>query len=155
MGDDALTFRAARAADVPAIIELLRADSLGAGRELQDLAVYEAAFERIAADPNADVIVGEAGGRVVATYHLNILHGLSRGASTRAHVEAVRVDASLRGQGAGRALMADAEARARTAGATLIQLTSDATRPDAHAFYEALGFTPSHIGFKRSLPSGD
>jgi hypothetical protein len=33
-------------------------------------------------------------------------------------------------------------------GADLIQLTSDAQTVDAHRFYERLGFTGSHIGFK-------
>jgi hypothetical protein len=30
----------------------------------------------------------------------------------------------------------------------LVQLTSDAARVDAHRFYERLGFTGSHVGFK-------
>ena len=31
---------------------------------------------------------------------------------------------------------------------SLVQLTSDAARVDAHRFYERLGFVPSHVGFK-------
>jgi hypothetical protein len=37
---------------------------------------------------------------------------------------------------------------APSVGADLVQLTSDARRADAHRFYERLGFTGSHIGFK-------
>ncbi|WP_409520396.1 hypothetical protein [Pseudomonas sp.] len=33
----------------------------------------------------------------------------------------------------------------------MIQLTCDRARPDAHRFYESLGFTPSHTGFKMKL----
>lgn len=33
----------------------------------------------------------------------------------------------------------------------LVQLTSDVTREDAHRFYERLGFTASHVGFKLAL----
>ena len=33
-------------------------------------------------------------------------------------------------------------------GTPLVQLTSDAARTDAHRFYERLGFTGSHVGFK-------
>lgn len=33
-------------------------------------------------------------------------------------------------------------------GVTLVQLTSDAARTDAHRFYERLGFIGSHKGFK-------
>ena len=47
--------------------------------------------------------------------------------------------------------MGDAETRARAAGCALLQLTSNATRDRALAFYTRLGFTPSHIGFKRDL----
>ena len=32
-----------------------------------------------------------------------------------------------------------------------IQLTSNTARPDAHRFYERLGFVPSHVGFKMRL----
>ncbi len=63
----------------------------------------------------------------------------------------MRVAAGLRGQGIGAALMRDAEDQARAAGCGLLQLTTNKARPDAHRFYERLGFTPSHIGYKRDL----
>ena len=63
----------------------------------------------------------------------------------------VRVAADRRGQGLGAALIADAEARARASGAVLLQFTTNAARTDAHRFYRRLGFTPSHIGFKKPL----
>jgi GNAT superfamily N-acetyltransferase len=37
----------------------------------------------------------------------------------------------------------------------LIQLTSDKTRVRAHRFYERLGFTPSHEGFKMIISDVD
>ena len=40
---------------------------------------------------------------------------------------------------------------ARARGAALVQLTSDLRREDAHRFYERLGFTASHAGFKLFL----
>ena len=46
--------------------------------------------------------------------------------------------------------MAECEARARAAGAQVIQLTTDKTRLRAHAFYDRLGYTPSHIGYKKA-----
>ncbi|MFE3705663.1 GNAT family N-acetyltransferase, partial [Streptomyces scopuliridis] len=39
----------------------------------------------------------------------------------------------------------------RRQGCQLVQLTSDASRTDAHRFYERLGFTASHVGFKMSI----
>lgn len=148
-------FRTAVRGDVPQIVALLRADSLGVGRETVTLAEYSAAFQRVQDDPNCEVIVGEIAGSVVATYHINILHGLSRGGTTRAQIEAVRVDAGMRGERVGQAMMVDAETRAWAAGASMMQLTSDCSRVDAQRFYESVGFTASHIGFKRSLSSGE
>ncbi|AXQ95802.1 GNAT family N-acetyltransferase [Cereibacter azotoformans] len=146
-----IRFRAARREDVGRIVALLADDPLGAARETADPESYLTAFDRMAEAPGLFLIVGEIGGRVVATYQLAILPGLSLRAATRALVEAVRVDSALRSQGIGAALMADAEARARAAGASLIQLTTHRSRERAHRFYERLGFTASHIGYKRSM----
>ena len=147
-----IAWREARAADVPAVVALLADDSLGALREGRDLAVYAAAFDAMQTEAANHLIVGEdARGRIVATYQISFISGLSLNASRRALLEAVRVAADLRGQGAGAALIADAEMRARAAGCRLIQLTSNKSRLRAHAFYERLGFTASHIGYKREL----
>ena len=147
----ALTFRLATRADVTAVVALLADDVLGRGRESGQLDPYLAAFDAMQTEGGNQLIVGEAGDQVLATYQLTVISGLSLSAARRAQIEAVRVDASLRGQGAGAALMADAEARARAAGASLMQLTSNASRTDAHRFYERLGYAPSHIGFKKPL----
>ena len=40
---------------------------------------------------------------------------------------------------------------ARLRGCALVQLTTDKSRADAHRFYERLGFTASHEGFKLQL----
>lgn len=146
-----VTFRPATRDEVPAIVALLRDDTLGAAREAEDPAPYLAAFDRMAEEGANQIIAGVADGQVVACYQITFITGLSLHAARRAQVEGVRVAAHLRGQGIGATLMADAEARARAAGCALIQLTSNATRARARAFYERLGFTPSHIGFKRAL----
>lgn len=57
----------------------------------------------------------------------------------------------LRGIGLGSAMMGWAVSEARQRGATLVQLTSDKKREDAHRFYERLGFAGSHVGFKLFL----
>ncbi|WP_108484579.1 GNAT family N-acetyltransferase [Oceaniglobus ichthyenteri] len=137
--------------DIPAIVALLRDDALGAGRETDDLARYIAAFEAMQAEGDNTLIVGKCDGAVIATYQITFISGLSLRATRRAQIESVRVSSTMRGRGVGAALMADAESRARAAGCGLIQLTTNATRTRAHAFYTQLGFTPSHIGFKREL----
>ncbi|MEZ0090287.1 N-acetyltransferase family protein [Streptacidiphilus sp. EB129] len=145
-------FRRATLDDLPAIVALLAEDSLGVGRESpDDLAPYRAAFERLAADPNQLPLVAERAGEVVGTLQLTLIPGLSRRGATRTVIEAVRVRSSERGSGLGTLMIQHAIEESRRRGAALVQLTSDASRVDAHRFYERLGFTGSHIGYKLSL----
>ena len=146
-----IEWRLAVRADVPAVLALLRDDQLGAGREQGDLARYHAAFDTMQSEGANHLIVGLRDDVVIATYQITFISGLSLRAARRAQVESVRVSSELRGHGIGAALMGDAETRARAAGCALLQLTSNATRDRALAFYTRLGFTPSHIGFKRDL----
>jgi GNAT superfamily N-acetyltransferase len=144
-------FRPARRPDVPAIVALLADDRLGETREGTDMAHYLAAYDGMMTEGGNTVIVGEADGRIVATYQLTFISGLSLRAARRAQIESVRVASDLRGQGIGHDLIGDAEQRARAAGCTLLQLTMHHSRTDTARFYESLGFTPSHIGYKRDL----
>ncbi|MFC1419186.1 GNAT family N-acetyltransferase [Streptacidiphilus cavernicola] len=145
-------FRRAGAEDLPAIVALLAEDPLGASRETPgDPAPYLAAFERLAADPNQRLVVAERAGEVVGTLQLTLIPGLSRRGATRTVIEAVRVRSTERGSGLGTLLMEYAIEESRRLGADLVQLTSDARRPDAHRFYQRLGFTGSHVGFKLNL----
>ena len=146
-----IVFRDARREDVAEVVALLADDALGAKRETGALSAYLAAFEAMAAEGANRLIVGEDGGRVVATYQLTFITGLSHRATRRAQIESVRVASDRRGQGIGRQMMQDAEARARAAGCSLMQLTTQKGRSRAQAFYDSLGFTPSHIGYKRDL----
>ena len=146
-----LSFRDARRDDVPRIVELLTDDPLGTARETADLTAYERAFDVIAADPSNELVVGELDGRVVACAQLTFVPTISRGATTRMIVEAVRVDPALRSGGIGAQLMAEAHRRGNERGCALAQLTSDKRRDDAHRFYRRLGYAQSHEGFKLPL----
>ncbi len=149
-----LVIRAARRDDVPHIVRLLVDDALGATRDaLTDPLPkeYFDAFDAICAHPDNELLVAELQGRVVGCLQLTIIPGLSRRGALRAQVEGVRVESALRSAGIGRALMDAAIARARARGCVIMQLTSDASRVRAHAFYERLGFVASHVGMKRSL----
>ncbi|MDX6310926.1 MAG: hypothetical protein QOF44_390 [Streptomyces sp.] len=147
-----LRFRRATAADIPAIVAMFADDGLGQGRETpDDLEPYNAAYERVAADPNQHLTVAERGGRLVGVLQLSVIPGLSRRGTTRSIIEAVRVHSDARGTGLGTELMTWAIEESRRLGCTLVQLTSDNARTDAHRFYEKLGFTGSHVGFKLQL----
>lgn len=148
-------FREACRKDVPDICALMSDDVLGHTRETRDEDAYLVAFDNIASEPQNHIIVGvHSDGRIVATYQITFISGLSLGAARRAQVETVRVAGDSRGQGIGQEMFADVERRARAAGCHLIQLTMNASRQDAHRFYESLGFAASHTGFKKDLRAG-
>lgn len=144
-------FRPAKREEVADIIALLQDDALGATREGSDLGLYLTAFDRMAEEGGNQLIVGEMDGRVIATYQLTFITGLSLRAARRAQIESVRVSSDLRGQGIGHLMIEDAVARSMAAGCSLMQLTMNKSRTDTARFYSDLGFTPSHIGYKRNL----
>jgi GNAT superfamily N-acetyltransferase len=149
-----LTFRRARRDDIPAIVAMLADDPLGAARETpEDIAPYEAAFALVDGNPNQELVVAERDGEAMATAQISFMPGLSHRGMWRAEIEAVRVRSDQRGGGVGGTLIRHCIDLARTRGCGLVQLTSNAQRTDARRFYEQLGFTASHTGFKLQLSS--
>ncbi|WP_411081659.1 GNAT family N-acetyltransferase [Streptomyces sp. cmx-18-6] len=147
-----LGIRSLADADIEAVVAMLADDPLGAQRESpDDLTPYRAAFRRLADDPNQHVVVAVREGRVVGTLQLTVVPGLSRRGATRSIIEGVRVHSDERGSGLGTQLIQWAVDESRRQSCQLVQLTSDVTREDAHRFYERLGFTASHVGFKLTL----
>lgn len=147
-----LMLRSARPADLPAVLRLLAQDVIRSVSEPPGITDRQrAAFAEILADPRADLVVGELDGRLVCTATVNDLRGLSYDGGLICQIEAVRTDEVLRGQGIGRELITWIVAGARERGCARVQLTSNRQRDRAHVFYERLGFTPSHVGFKLLL----
>ncbi|ALE92603.1 GNAT family acetyltransferase [Arthrobacter alpinus] len=155
LADQNFTLRRALGSDVGPIVELIARDQLRAAVESgapEHRAPYLAAFHVIDADPAQLLcVVDSADGAMVATMQLTFIPGLARGGALRLQIEAVRVDEGLRGNGLGSAMISWAVGEGRQRGAALVQLTSDKSRVEAHRFYERLGFTPSHAGFKLQL----
>ncbi|WP_411720902.1 N-acetyltransferase family protein [Mycetocola sp.] len=150
-----ITLREADLPDVAGIVRLLAEDELRGAIDstaIEDRAGYERAFRAIDADPAHLLVVGvDPRGDVIATMQLSFLPGLARAGATRLQIEAVRVHSRLRGHGVGGAMIEWALEEGRRRGASLAQLTSDNTRVDAHRFYERLGFSRTHAGFKRAI----
>lgn len=155
----AMTMRRARSTDLDALMRLLADDEVSRTRgdvlAPEDRPRHAAALEAIAADPSNDLlVVVDAGGELVGTLQLTRIPGMARRGSVRLLVEAVRVSSALRSSGIGGAMMRwVTDVAAPGLEASLVQLTSDAVRTDAHRFYERLGFTPSHLGFKFPVPA--
>ena len=146
--------RPATREDVPAIVRMLADDPLGSTRERYEdplPAEYWSAWDAIEADPNQLLIVAEVDGEAAGVLQLTLIPGLTRLGSWRALVEGVRIDRARRGAGLGEIMFRWAIEEATRRGCRLIQLTTDKQRPDAHRFYERLGFVASHEGMKREL----
>ncbi|RYG61666.1 MAG: GNAT family N-acetyltransferase [Alphaproteobacteria bacterium] len=148
------TFRPAAEKDLPAIIRLLADDELGATREDPSEPLnsrYIAAFNAIQSDTNQLMLVAEHNAVVIGCLQLTFIPGLTRLGMWRGQIEGVRIAKTERGSGLGRQMFDYAIEQCRNRGCELVQLTTDAQRPDAHGFYEALGFQPTHIGMKLKL----
>lgn len=148
------TFRLATLADLPAIVRMLADDRFGAGRERHEHPLplaYAAGFTAMSAQ-GGRIVLAELDGAVIGCLQLNVIHGVSQLGQARAQVEAVRIASTHRGRGIGAALLRHTLGLAEVEGCSVMQLTTNAARTDAQRFYERLGFTPSHIGMKLSLP---
>jgi len=148
---DKLRFRRATAADLGALVAMLADDVFGTSRESASPAsaeCYRVAFAEIDADPNQFLCVVEDGAQIVGTLQLTFIPGLARAGTKRGQIEAVRIASDRRGDNLGEAMFAWAIDQCRARGCSLVQLTTNKARPDAHRFYDRLGFEPTHIGYK-------
>lgn len=149
-----IVIRAAERRDLEALIGLFAADSLGGHGDTLDAEarpLYEAAFERIAAAPNEKLFVAEFERQIVGTFELVTETSLSSRGALKARLTAVQVRGDVRSRGIGAVMIAHAIAEARALGALSLSLTSNRQRENAHRFYERLGFSRSHVGFKIDL----
>jgi GNAT superfamily N-acetyltransferase len=149
-----LLIREAEAGDLEAIIRLHEEDELGSHGDVwspETRPAYEAAFAAIQRSPENRLFVAVDGREIVGTFQLTFIPNLTGRGALRVKVESVKVKAARRSTGIGARMMAFAEDHARTNGAGALELTSNKTRPDAHRFYERLGYSRSHEGFKKKL----
>ena len=146
-----LSYRAATPADLPFIVALIVEDSvISTGDDPADAAHpdYVNALAEITNDPNEEMIIVEEDGVPVGCFQLSYLPGLMRRGMKRGQIEVVHVAETHRNRGIGGDMMRWAVERCRENGCSMVQLTSNKKRLDAHRFYERLGFLKSHEGFK-------
>ena len=111
------------------------------------------ALERIGTILDNDrqvVVVARRDGAVSGLIALDFMYYLPLGTTT-CRVTALVVTATAQGLGIGRALLKEAERRARVGGAARIELTSGSQRTEAHAFYRACGYSDGTVRFVKSL----
>ncbi len=97
------------------------------------------------------ILLAERDDGPVGTADLWIAPTLLNGPVPRAFVNYVAVSTCARRSGVGRALMEDAHRRATEAGCGDVVLMSGDHRPDAHRFYDALGYERCAVGFRKRL----
>ncbi len=138
-----LVIRDARPADAPAIAALIVA--LGYDVSATEVRTRLAALRK----GGQAALVADRGGLlgVLTTSVMTVLH--------RPHsvgrISMLVVAEAARGEGLGRALVAAAEKRLAAAGCGLIEVTSNAKRLRAHAFYEKLGYERTSYRFAKPL----
>lgn len=145
--------RVAVPSDARAIARLLVAGSLSPEVERPgEVERYAEALAELAEGRGA-VLVAELDGEVVGVCQLITFRHIQHAGARCAELESFHVAEEHRSKGIGAAMLEELEQRASDLGCYRIQLTSNLRRPDAHRFYEAHGYTGSHRGFKKSLPS--
>ena len=140
-----LDLRVAMPADADDVARLLI--EMGYPCEIDD------ALERIGAILDNDrqvVVVARRDGAVCGLIALAFMYYLPLGTTT-CRVNALVVTATAQGLGIGRALLKEAERRARAGGAARIELASGSQRTEAHAFYRACGYSDGTVRFVKSL----
>ena len=151
---EGLMIRAARRDDLEALIAIFAADDLGGHGDTTDPEAYgdyRAAFDAIAASANDTLYVAELDGMVVGTFQTSYTRTLTGRGGAVLTIEAVQTHPDWRSRGIGAKMIAAAIEKARAEDCRLVQLMSNRSRADVHRFYERLGFTPSHRGFKMKL----
>jgi len=139
-----LTIRDARAADAPAIAELL--GQLGYPTEP---GAALARLERLVIVGDR-VFVAEVDERVVGLAHLHVSPTIEH-EHPAAKLGALVVDQQHRGRGIGRVLVEAVEAEARARGSGVFFVTTAERRDDAHAFYESFGLERTGRRYGRTL----
>jgi len=108
-------------------------------------------FQADLADPGADHLIAlDDRGRVIGFCSLHYRRRLNH-VTEEAWVPDLIVHERARGTGAGRALIAEAERRARTRGCHRLTLESAYSRRQAHVFYLAAGMTDAGKFFTKEL----
>jgi GNAT superfamily N-acetyltransferase len=140
--------RSVAAEDFSAVSALLAA----LGRpEVVDEAACRSGFEADLADPGADHLLAVAeDGRPLGFCSLHYRRRLNH-PTQEAWIPDLIVTEPARGTGAGRALLEEAERRARERGCHRLALESGYQRTRAHGFYAAAGMTDGGKSFTKEL----
>jgi GNAT superfamily N-acetyltransferase len=143
---NAITIRSMKADDLAGVAELA-----GQWGYPSTPGQIERRFRDILSGTDHALFVASAEDGMAGWIHVHPLHSLE--SDSCAEIAGLVVDGRRRRQGAGRALVGEAERWARTRGFRKLRVRSNVLRTEAHRFYPALGFAlnkTQHV-YDRSL----
>lgn len=111
------------------------------------------AAERIAVvrhDPRQHLLLAEIDGDTFGLVSLYTLYSVIHG-DELARITGLVVQAGCQGQGIGRRLLREVESISRRIGVRRIEVTSNARRAEAHAFYRHCGYADGSLRFIKAL----
>jgi GNAT superfamily N-acetyltransferase len=111
------------------------------------------AAERIAfilGDPRQHLLLAEIDGQACGLVAMDLRYSLTRGGD-QVRITALVVSPDCNRQGIGRRLLHEVEGISRRAGIAKIEVTSNPSRLEAHAFYHACGYTDGSRHFFKLL----
>ncbi len=149
-----VNFRTATFKDIPRIVELLYDDHLGKTHERpgEPLAQeYKKAFGEIQKTQNTHLILLELNHKIIGFVELSFTPHISIFGCKRAQISGMRIDSEYRSKGYGKQLVDFCIAEAKAADCKKITLITNTDRPDAHRFYQAQGFSPTHVGMTMNI----
>jgi PhnO protein len=113
-----------------------------------DRAGFDAAFDHNITSSNISYFIAEQDRKPVGMVSCHI-QPLLHHAALVSEIQEMYVEAEYRSQKIGNALMEHVTAFAKGEGAVQMEVTSRATREQAHRFYEREGFEKSHVKLVR------
>jgi ribosomal protein S18 acetylase RimI-like enzyme len=146
LADPPFAIRPAHPADAPEVAGLLGELGFPAAVDVVERRL------RALASQGEMVLVGVRGSDVLGFVTVHVTPVLHRPTPV-GRMTALVVANRARRNGLGRMLVAAAERHVASAGCALIEVTSRRTRPDAHRFYESLGYEQTSHRFGKTLPT--
>lgn len=141
---EAVAIRRAEAGDADALAALI--GQLGYEALPSEVA---ARLETMAAESRL-VLVAELDGAMAGCLSTSVMRVLHRPAPV-GRISMMVVDEALRGQGIGATMVRAAEAALAAQGCTMVEVTSNQRRTEAHRFYERLGYEKTSVRLAKTL----
>lgn len=143
--DGTVRVRAARVGDAPDVARLLGV--LGYPCSASDAADR---ITLILGEPRQHLLLAEVDGHVCGLVSVYALYSLAHGCEL-ARITSMVVAEDAQRHGVGRRLLREAESLARRTGIARIEITSNARREGAHAFYRGCGYSDDSLRFVKLL----